>query len=345
MISRIALLLASLALSLPALGQTTLNGAGATFPYPMYSKWFSEYNKLHHDIQINYQSIGSGGGIRQVLNGTVDFGASDGPMTDEQLKEAKVKILHIPTVLGADVPAYNIPGVSGELKFTGEALANIFLGKITSWNDPAITKANPGVNLPNQLHLDRLSVEGKQGLGVERGEGHFSEMAGRLGRQRQRRCGRTDPPVAGVDRLHRTDLCGGEQDHLRIGPERGWQLCEGVARRSNRGGSVCKKHARGFSHFYNECAREDGIPHIEFHLAVDSSTGQGSAKGQDHRRFSELDGHGRSEDDGPAQLRAVAPERGRKGQGRNQTGSLRAGRVTVTRGRLNISDLLAILNR
>ena len=148
--SRIALLLVGLVLSLPAFGQTTLNGAGATFPYPMYSKWFSEYNKLHHDIQINYQSIGSGGGIRQVLNGTVDFGASDGPMTDEQLKEAKVKILHIPTVLGADVPAYNIPGVSGELKFTGEALANIFLGKITSWNDPAITKVNPGINLPNQ---------------------------------------------------------------------------------------------------------------------------------------------------------------------------------------------------
>jgi phosphate transport system substrate-binding protein len=149
-ISRIALLLAGLALSLPALGQATLNGAGATFPYPMYSKWFNEYNKLHHDIQINYQSIGSGGGIRQVLNGTVDFGASDGPMTDEQLKEAKVKILHIPTVLGADVPAYNIPGVSGEIKFTPEALADIFLGKITRWNDPAITKVNPGINLPNQ---------------------------------------------------------------------------------------------------------------------------------------------------------------------------------------------------
>ncbi len=102
------------------------------------------------DVQINYQSIGSGGGIRQVLNGTVDFGASDGPMTDEQLKEAKVKIFHIPTVLGADVPAYNIPGVSGEIKFTPEVLANIFLGKITSWNDPAIAKANPGMNLPNQ---------------------------------------------------------------------------------------------------------------------------------------------------------------------------------------------------
>jgi len=147
---RIALLLAGLALALPAMGQTQLNGAGATFPYPMYSKWFSEYNKLHPDVQINYQSIGSGGGIRQVLNGTVDFGASDGPMTDEQLKEAKTKIVHIPTVLGADVPAYNVPGISGEIKFTPEALAGIFLGKIQSWNDPALTKVNPGVNFPNQ---------------------------------------------------------------------------------------------------------------------------------------------------------------------------------------------------
>ena len=150
MINRIALLLAGLVLALPVMGQTQLNGAGATFPYPMYSKWFSEYNKLHPDVQINYQSIGSGGGIRQVLNGTVDFGASDGPMTDEQLKEAKVKILHIPTVLGADVPAYNIPGVTGEIKFTPEALAGIFLGKIQNWNDPAIAKVNPGVNFPNE---------------------------------------------------------------------------------------------------------------------------------------------------------------------------------------------------
>ena len=149
LIGRALLLLAGLALALPVMGQTQLNGAGATFPYPMYSKWFSEYNKLHPDVQINYQSIGSGGGIRQVLNGTVDFGASDGPMTDEQLKEAKTKILHIPTVLGADVPAYNVPGVAGELKFTPEALAGIFLGKIQNWNDPAIAKANPGVNLPN----------------------------------------------------------------------------------------------------------------------------------------------------------------------------------------------------
>src|ERR1700745_2043744 len=110
---RIALSLLCLALALPALAQTTLNGAGATFPYPMYSKWFSEYHNQHPDIEFNYQSIGSGGGIRQVLAGTVDFGASDGPMTGAQLADAKTKIVHIPTVLGSVVPAYNIPGVKG----------------------------------------------------------------------------------------------------------------------------------------------------------------------------------------------------------------------------------------
>jgi len=147
-IRRIALL--CVVLAAPVFGQTTVNGAGATFPNPMYQEWFSEYHKAHPDIQFNYQSIGSGGGIRQVLAQTVDFGASDGPMTDEQLSQAKTKILHIPTVLGAVVPAYNVPGVSGELKFTPEVLAGIFLGKITTWNDPAIAKANPGVSLPNQ---------------------------------------------------------------------------------------------------------------------------------------------------------------------------------------------------
>ena len=163
MIRRIALLLCVALLALPAFGQTTLNGAGATFPYPMYSKWFSEYHKLHPDVAINYQSIGSGGGIRQVLASTVDFGASDGPMTDEQLSQAKTKILHIPTVLGSDVPAYNLPGISQELKFTPEALAGIFLGKIKSWNDPAIAKANAGVNLPNQ---DIIVIHRSDGSGT-----------------------------------------------------------------------------------------------------------------------------------------------------------------------------------
>ncbi len=160
---RATLFLLCALLALPAIAQTTLNGAGATFPYPMYSKWFSEYHKLHPEIQINYQSIGSGGGIRQVINGTVDFGASDGPMTDEMLKEAKIKILHMPTVLGADVPAYNVPGVSGELKFTPEALAGIFLGKITKWNDKAITGVNPGVNLPDR---DIIVVHRSDGSGT-----------------------------------------------------------------------------------------------------------------------------------------------------------------------------------
>jgi phosphate transport system substrate-binding protein len=137
-------------LALPALGQTTLNGAGATFPNPMYSKWFAEYSKQHSDVQINYQPIGSGGGIRQVTAGTVDFGASDMPMTDKQLQDAKGKILNIPTVLGAVVPAYNIPGVSGEVKFTPEVLAGIFMGKISRWNDKAITSANPDINFPDK---------------------------------------------------------------------------------------------------------------------------------------------------------------------------------------------------
>ena len=143
-------LLVCVLLALPALAQSKLNGAGATFPNPMYSKWFSEYHKVHPDVEINYQSIGSGGGIRQVTAGTVDFGASDMPMTDKQLQEAKEKILNIPTVLGADVPAYNVPGVTGEVKFTPEVLAGIFLGKISRWNDKAITSVNPGVNFPDQ---------------------------------------------------------------------------------------------------------------------------------------------------------------------------------------------------
>ena len=125
-----------------------LNGAGATFPYPIYSKWFSEFSAQHSGVEINYQSIGSGGGIRQVTAGTVDFGASDVPMTDAQLKDSKVKIVSIPAVLGAVVPIYNLPGVNTELKFSPDVLADIYLGKITSWNDGRIAKDNPGVKLP-----------------------------------------------------------------------------------------------------------------------------------------------------------------------------------------------------
>jgi phosphate transport system substrate-binding protein len=129
-----------------------INGAGATFPYPIYSKWFDEYHKSNDAIHINYQSVGSGAGIKQVTDGTVDFGASDGPMDDKQLKAYQDKhgspLLHFPTVLGAAVPTYNIPGVTVALNFTPDALAGIFLGRISKWNDPAIANANKGVNLP-----------------------------------------------------------------------------------------------------------------------------------------------------------------------------------------------------
>jgi phosphate transport system substrate-binding protein len=155
--------IALLVMGAPSLAQTAVTGAGATFPYPIYSKWFDQYHKLYPDIQINYQSIGSGGGIRQVIAGTVDFGASDGPMTDEQLAQAKVKILHVPTVIGAVVPTYNVEGVTEHLKFTPAALAGIFLGTINRWNDPAIAKPNPGVRLPSS---DILVVHRSDGSGT-----------------------------------------------------------------------------------------------------------------------------------------------------------------------------------
>jgi phosphate transport system substrate-binding protein len=175
---------AALATGLAAQQKIQINGAGATFPNPIYSKWFSEYNKLHPNVEINYSSLGSGAGIRQITNQTVFFGATDGPMTADQLLAAPGKILHFPTVLGGVVPVYNIPGVSADLKFTGAVLADVFLGKITKWNDPALTKLNPGANLPGTditvVHrsdgsgtsyifvdfLAKLSPEWKQKIGV-----------------------------------------------------------------------------------------------------------------------------------------------------------------------------------
>ncbi len=139
-----------LVLGLSAAQAQTITAAGATFPYPIYSKWFTEYSAAHPGVQINYQSIGSGGGIKQVCSGTVDFGASDMPMTDQLLASCGIKLIHIPTVLGADVPAYNVPGIATDLKFSQSVIAGIFLGEITSWNDPRIAKDNPGVHLPDQ---------------------------------------------------------------------------------------------------------------------------------------------------------------------------------------------------
>jgi phosphate transport system substrate-binding protein len=149
-----------LALVVAGANAQNINGAGATFPYPIYSKWFSEYSQLHPNVKINYQSIGSGGGIRQVTEGTVDFGATDGPMTDEQINGAKVKVMHIPTVLGAVVPVYNIPGVNKDLNFSSDVIADIYLGKISKWNDARIGKDNPGVNLPDKSILPVYRSDG-----------------------------------------------------------------------------------------------------------------------------------------------------------------------------------------
>jgi phosphate transport system substrate-binding protein len=147
--------------------QTLINGAGATFPYPIYSKWFNEYRKLHPDVQINYQSIGSGGGIRQVTEGTVDFGATDGPMNEEQLADFQRKrgcgVLHLPTVMGAVVVTYSIPGITESLNLTSDTIAGIYLGKITKWNDPSIASANPKLKLPN---VDIVVVHRSDGSGT-----------------------------------------------------------------------------------------------------------------------------------------------------------------------------------
>jgi phosphate transport system substrate-binding protein len=143
----------------PAVAQH-LTGAGATFPYPIYSRWFSEYSAAHPGVEINYQSIGSGGGIRQVSEKVVDFGASDGPMTDEQLAQSKVKLIHIPTVLGADVLTYNVPGISTDLNFAPDVIADIYLGHITKWNDPRIAKDNPGIHFPDHQILPVYRSDG-----------------------------------------------------------------------------------------------------------------------------------------------------------------------------------------
>src|SRR5207244_3212819 len=143
------LVLAALAApAAPAAAQVKLNGAGATFPNIIYQDWMLSYNQTHPDVQLNYQSIGSGGGIRQFSDGTVDFGATDAPMKDSAITAIKGNVLHIPTVLGGDVPTYNLPDVKETLRFTPEVLADIFLGKITKWSDARIASANPGLKLP-----------------------------------------------------------------------------------------------------------------------------------------------------------------------------------------------------
>ena len=165
--SRKVLTIALLAgVSATASAQMMINGAGATFPYPIYSKWFDEYAKVDPSVRFNYQSIGSGGGQKQILAQTVDFGASDGPMSDENLSKAPGKLLHIPTVAGADVVAYNLPG-NPALKLDAHTIAGVFLGNIKQWNDPKITALNPGASLPDQEGVKNKSSH-KQSISAHR---------------------------------------------------------------------------------------------------------------------------------------------------------------------------------
>ena len=163
---------------------TILNGAGATYPYPLYAKWFDDYHKLNPQVQINYQPVGSGAGVSALLREVVDFGATDVPVFDEQLSKSKLPFMHIPTVLGAIVPVYNIPGVSSEVRFTPEVLAGIFLGRIVSWSDPAIANANPAVNLPNMPIVAIHRAEGSAATFV------FTDYLSKVSRDWQEKIGK-----------------------------------------------------------------------------------------------------------------------------------------------------------
>jgi phosphate transport system substrate-binding protein len=165
-------------------GAQNINAAGATFPNPIYNRWFTEYNQIHPNVKINYQPIGSGGGVLQTSEGTVDFGASDMPVTDDKIASAKVKFMHIPTVLGAIVPIYNLPGINKGLNFSGDVIADIYLGKITKWNDSRLQKDNPGANLPDKqiLPVYRSDGSGTTYIFTDYLSKVSSDWAGRVGK-------------------------------------------------------------------------------------------------------------------------------------------------------------------
>ena len=284
-------LLAMLAAT-PAWAQN-INAAGATFPYPIYSKWFDEYHKLHPNVQINYQSIGSGGGIRQLMDKTVDFGASDGPMTDDQLKQAGFKILHFPTVLGADVPSYNIPGVSAELKFTPEALAGIFLGKVTKWNDPAIAGANPGVKLPADdiVVVHRSDGSGTTYIWTDYLSKVSDEWQTKVGKDTSVNWpvglgGKGNEGVAGLikqtpDSIGYVELIYAVQNNISYGLVKnasGEFVKASLAGVSAAAAGAAKSMPDDFRVSITNAPGKDCLPNLQLHLAADSGANPGSGK-------------------------------------------------------------------
>ena len=305
-----AILLAGfgLASALLAANALTITGAGASFPYPMYSKWFDEYHKKDANIEINYQSIGSGGGIKQVTEGTVDFGASDGPMNDDQLKAFQDKhgfaILHFPTVLGAVVPTYNIPGVTTDLNFTPEALSGIFLGKITKWNDPAIAGANQGVNLPaNDIvvvhrsdgsgtsyiwtdYLSKISDEWKNKVG----KGSSVNWPVGLG-------GKGNEGVAGLvkqtaNAFGYVELIYAIQNKMPYGTVKN---SSGSFIKADLAGVTAaaawrrEEHAGRLPRFYYRCSGQDCLSHLQLYLAPHSAQILGWHQARCHQRLREVD--------------------------------------------------------
>ena len=268
--------------------QVLINGAGATFPYPVYSKWFNQYHQRYANVQINYQSLGSGAGIRQVTEGTVDFGASDGPMNEDQLKQFQAKrgsqILHFPTVMGADVMAYNLPGVSGALNFTPEAIAGIFLGKITKWNDPELTKANPGVKLPGSdiVVVHRSDGSGTTYVLVDYLSKVSQEWKTKVGRGTSVNWpvglgGKGNEGVAGLvkqtpNSIGYVELIYAIQNKMAYGNVKnaaGKFVRPSTASVTAAAGGHPEGNARGFPGFHHQRSGKGILPDLEFHLAAD----------------------------------------------------------------------------
>jgi len=295
----VAFVLSALAISVAQAQKIT--AAGATFPYPVYSKWFSEYSAAHPGVEINYQSIGSGGGIRQVTTGLVDFGASDMPMTDEALGSSKVKLIHIPTVLGAVVPIFNVPGI-GDIKFSGSVLADIFLGKISNWNDGQIAKDNPGVKLPDQkiivvhrsdgsgtsfIWTDYLSKVSKEWAGGP-GKGASPSWPVGVG-------GKGNEGVAGLVRqlpgaIGYVELIYALQNKISFGEVKNaagnWEKAsiEGVTE-----AAASIKTMPADYHLDHRRSRRQLLSHLQLHLSADSGSCGGCLKGQGHQGPAELD--------------------------------------------------------
>ena len=327
--TRLVALFALASLAAPCFAQIALTGAGATFPNPIYSKWFYEYQKMHKEIQINYQALGSGAGIRQVTEGTVDFGATDGPMNQEQMKAFEEKrhtnILHFPTVLGSDVPIYNLRGISN-LNFTGELLADIFLGKVTKWDDPAIARINAGVKLPK---ADIIVVHRAESSGTTYVWTDFLSKASPLWLSKVGRAQAVNWPVGlagkgndGVtgeirqtpNSLGYVELNYAIQNHIAYGAVRnksGKFIKADLA--STTAGSRGRQHARGFPYLDHGRRRGERLPDLHFHLASDSGEDPGSQEARRHPRISAVDARAGTKDDGGARLRAAAPERGGQG--------------------------------